>query len=168
MNPAETSDIDYLFMAEALSEAKKAGEAGEVPVGAVIVAGGEVIARGQNTKEIGLDPTGHAEMIAIREAAGTLGAWRLVDTTLYVSLEPCIMCMGAIIQARIPRLVFATLDPKAGACGSIFDISNDQRLNHAVEVRAGVMEDEARVLLKDFFSNLRENKNSGQSGAKKL
>ncbi|GMR04868.1 MAG: tRNA adenosine(34) deaminase TadA [Thermodesulfobacteriota bacterium] len=143
-------------MAEALKEASKAGELGEVPVGAVIVHGSEVIARGYNRKETSLNPTHHAEIIAIERAAKKLKNWRLRGTTLYVTLEPCLMCMGAIIQARVPRLVFAALDPKAGACGSLYDLSNDKRLNHRVHVTSGVGEDGAREILKKFFSKLRK------------
>jgi len=116
---------------------------------------GRVIGRGYNRKESGYDPTLHAEMTAIRSAAKKLGAWRLEDTTLYVTLEPCLMCMGAIIQARIPRLVFAAFDPKAGACGSLYDVSNDRRLNHRLKVTSQVCEIEAARLLKNFFAQLR-------------
>ncbi|MBI5971053.1 MAG: nucleoside deaminase, partial [Deltaproteobacteria bacterium] len=117
--------------------------------------GGVVISRGHNKKEFGIDPSGHAEMIAIRKAAKKLGSWRLEHATLYVTLEPCLMCMGAIIQARVPRLVFGALDPKAGACGSLYDVSNDSRLNHRVEVESGVYGQESSVLLKGFFAQIR-------------
>ena len=143
-------------MAEALKEARKAKKRGEVPVGAVVVHEGEVIARGYNRKESASDPTAHAEVVAITRAAKKLKRWRLAGTTLYVTLEPCLMCMGAIVQARIPRLVFASLDPKAGACGSLYDISNDRRLNHRVHVTRGVAEEESRELLKEFFLKLRK------------
>lgn len=149
------TEQDHLFMAEAIGEARRAGLVGEVPIGAVVVKDGEIIARGHNLRESGADPTAHAEMLAIKEASKRLGAWRLTDTTLYVTLEPCPMCMGAILQARITRLVFGPLDPKAGACGSLYDLSNDARLNHAVEVTSGIMEDESANLLKDFFRLLR-------------
>ncbi|MFQ5442251.1 MAG: tRNA adenosine(34) deaminase TadA [Thermodesulfobacteriota bacterium] len=149
-------DKDSLFMAEALKEAVKAEKRGEVPVGAVIVHGPEVIARGYNRKETGRNPTLHAEMVAIERAAKKLGSWRLEGATLYVTLEPCLMCMGAVIQARIPGLVFAARDPKAGACGSLYDIANDRRLNHRVKVRAGVGEAEAGAMLKEFFLRLRK------------
>ncbi len=151
----EHIEKDRQFMAEAVKEARKALKKNEVPVGAVIVHGGEVIARGHNTKESRADPTAHAEMSAIRRAAKRLNSWRLGGTTLYVTLEPCLMCMGAIIQARIPRLVFASLDPKAGACGSVYDVSNDARLNHRVKVFSGVEEAGAGELLRDFFRMLR-------------
>ncbi len=142
-------------MKEALRQARAALKKGEVPVGAVIAHKGEVVSRGYNRKESDKDPSAHAEMIAIRRAAKRLKTWRLSDATLYVTLEPCAMCMGAIIQARIPRLVFGTFDPKAGACGSVFDLSADKRLNHRVKVSSGVLEDEAMALLKDFFKGLR-------------
>jgi len=145
-------------MREALKEALKAEKKDEVPIGAVVVHKGAVIGRGHNKKESTRDPSSHAEMIAIRAAAKKLMAWRLSDTVLYVTLEPCLMCMGAIIQARIPRLVFATYDPKAGACGSLYDISRDARLNHRVSVTTGPCEAEASGLLKGFFSTLRSGK----------
>jgi tRNA(adenine34) deaminase len=129
---------------------------GEVPVGAVITRGGEVIARGFNKKESAPDPTLHAEIVAITGAARRLSAWRLEETTLYVTLEPCLMCMGALIQARVPRLVFGAFDPKAGACGSVFDFSRERRLNHRIDVTAGVLGTESERLLKDFFARLRK------------
>ncbi|MBI5642997.1 MAG: nucleoside deaminase [Deltaproteobacteria bacterium] len=150
--------IDSLFMEEALKEAKKAEKKGEVPVGAVLVHKGEIIARGHNMREARQDPGAHAEFLAIRSGSRKLKSWRLSDTILYVTLEPCLMCMGAIIQARIPKLVFAAFDPKAGACGSLYDVSNDKRLNHRVHVRTGVREAEASGLLKVFFSRLRAGK----------
>ncbi|MBI5561028.1 MAG: nucleoside deaminase [Deltaproteobacteria bacterium] len=145
-------------MAEALKEALKAAKTGEVPVGAVIVREGGVIARGYNKKESSLDPTSHAEIIAIRRASRKIKNWRLERATLYVTLEPCLMCMGALVQARVERLVFASFDPKAGACGSLYDISGDERLNHRIKVASGVMEKEATELLKGFFSGLRKGK----------
>jgi tRNA(adenine34) deaminase len=151
----ESGKLDILNMAEALKEAGKAAKRGEVPVGAVIVCEGSVISRGFNTKEGSGDPTAHAEVVAIRKAAKKLGSWRLAHTTLYVTLEPCLMCMGAIIQARIPRLVFASPDPKAGACGSLYDVSRDRRLNHRVRVTQGVCDEDAAMLLKEFFKGLR-------------
>ncbi|MDO8445637.1 MAG: tRNA adenosine(34) deaminase TadA [Deltaproteobacteria bacterium] len=153
-------ELDIKFMKLALSEAEKAGGKGEVPIGAVIVTDGRVIARGHNLRESKNDPTAHAEMIAVRKAAKKLNSWRLINSTLYVTVEPCVMCIGAIVLARIPRLVFGCLDPKGGAVGSLYDISNDKRLNHRVEVRSGVMAEEAQVLLKDFFKKLR--KSSGR------
>lgn len=145
-------------MAAALKEAEKAARKGEVPVGAVIVSEGKVIARGHNKRELANDPAAHAELLAIRAAAKKFGRWRLSGTTLYVTLEPCLMCMGAIILARVPRLVFGALDPKAGACGSLYNISEDKRLNHRVHVTSGVLGTESQEALKDFFRRLRAEK----------
>lgn len=145
-------------MLEALKEAETAAAAGEVPVGAVIVQGGRIIGRGHNLRESSNDPTTHAEMIAIRAAADELGSWRLLDSTLYVTLEPCVMCMGAIILARIPRLVFACRDPRAGAAGSIYDFSQDDRFNHRVEVTEGVLGERCSEFLSSFFRQLRDQK----------
>ncbi len=144
-------------MEAALAEAARAVEAGDVPVGAVVVLDGAVVAAGFNSKEALVDPTAHAEIVAIREAGARLNRWRLTDATLYVTLEPCLMCMGAIIQARFGRLVFGAKDPKGGACGSCYDVSNDDRLNHSVEVTSGVLASESAELLKGFFSALRSN-----------
>lgn len=149
---------DQRFMALALQEARQAGELGEVPIGAVLVWEGQVVGRGSNRREIDQDPTAHAEMLAIRHAARNQGSWRLLDTTLYVTLEPCTMCMGAIILARIPRLVFACRDPRAGAVGSIYDFSRDERFNHRVEVTEGILEQECSQLLSGFFQRLRDDK----------
>lgn len=149
---------DETFMSAALKEAEKAARKGEVPVGAVIVREGRVIARGHNKREMANDPAAHAELLAIRAAAKKLGSWRLSATTLYVTLEPCLMCMGAIILARVPRLVFGAFDPKAGACGSLYDISGDKRLNHRVHVSSGVLGTESQEALKDFFRRLRAEK----------
>ncbi|HEY7745430.1 MAG TPA: tRNA adenosine(34) deaminase TadA [Desulfuromonadales bacterium] len=145
-------------MQQALVEAETAARLGEVPVGAVVVRGGEVIGRGHNLREASNDPTTHAEMIAIRHAATALDSWRLLECTLYVTLEPCVMCMGAIILARIPRLVFACRDQRAGAVGSIYDFSHDERFNHRVEVREGVLAKECSELLSGFFQSLRARK----------
>lgn len=146
---------DETFMRAALREASKAAEKGEVPIGAVIVHEGRVIARGHNRRELARDPAAHAEFLAIRAAARKLDRWRLTGTTLYVTLEPCLMCMGAIILARIPRLVFGAFDPKAGACGSLYDISGDRRLNHRVHVTPGVLGQESQEGLRAFFAGLR-------------
>ncbi len=132
-----------------------AAESGEVPVGAVIVRGGEVIAAAGNEREESKDPTAHAEIIAIREAAKRLGAWRLASCDIYVTIEPCPMCAGAIYQARIERLVYGAPDEKAGAAGTLMDITRDQRLNHQAEVTAGVLGDECAAILKEFFSSRR-------------
>ena len=141
----------------ALAEAGKALELGEAPVGAVIVKNGAVIGRGGNRDETLKDPTAHAEIIAIGAAAETTGYERLVDTVMYVTLEPCPMCAGAIVLARIPVLVYGASDPKMGACGSIYTICGDRTLNHIVDVTAGIMEAECSAILREFFKSLREN-----------
>jgi tRNA(adenine34) deaminase len=145
-------------MQEALVEAEAAARLGEVPIGAVVVQGGRIVGRGHNLRETSSDPTTHAEMIAIRQAAAALDSWRLLECTLYVTLEPCAMCMGAIILARIPRLVFACRDPRAGVVGSIYDFSRDERFNHRVLVTEGVCRDECSALLSGFFRRLRDRK----------
>ncbi|MBI2413356.1 MAG: nucleoside deaminase [Deltaproteobacteria bacterium] len=149
---------DTLFMGEALKDARKALKKGEVPIGAVLVVEGKVVSRGHNERETKHDPSAHAELIAIRKASRKLGSWRLSGATLYVTLEPCLMCIGAIVLARIDRLVFGAFDPKAGAVGSLYDVSKDKRLNHRVEVTTGVMGEESGRLLKGFFSDLRAKK----------
>jgi tRNA(adenine34) deaminase len=143
-------------MLRAIVEARKAQAKDEVPIGCVIVHDGRIISRGHNLRETSQDPTGHAEFIAIRKAARNLGSWRLLDTVLYVTLEPCTMCMGAIILARIPTVVFGCYDPKGGAAGSLYDLSSDPRLNHRVELLPRVLEKECSVLLSDFFAELRK------------
>ena len=148
----------------ALEEAQKAYSLGEVPVGAVIVKKGVVIGRGHNQKETLKDPTAHAEMQAIREAARHEAGWRILDATMYVTLEPCPMCAGAIVMARIPRLVVGTLDPRTGACGSLWNITEDKRLNHQVDVTFGVKEGECKGLLDKFFAELRDAKDSQEDG----
>ncbi len=145
-------------MQQALAEADIAESLGEVPIGAVIVLDGQIVGRGHNLRETSQDPTTHAEVIAIRQAAKQLGSWRLLDCTLYVTLEPCVMCMGAIILARIPQLVFGCRDPKAGAVGSIYNFSEDERFNHQVKVREGVLKKECSTQLSHFFQSLREQK----------
>ena len=142
-------------MKEALKEAQKAAQKGEVPIGAVIVSDNKIIARGHNLKETAADATNHAEIIAIKRASKKLGRWRLTDSTIYVTLEPCLMCMGALIQARIERLVFGCYDPKTGACGSLYNLSHDKRLNHRIQVTEGVMAGECGKILKGFFNGLR-------------
>jgi tRNA(adenine34) deaminase len=146
------------WMKCAISEAGKAQAKDEVPIGCVIVRGGRIIARGHNLRETSQDPAGHAELIAIRKAARKLGSWRLLETVLYVTLEPCIMCMGAIILARIPTVVFGCYDPKGGAAGSLYDFSSDPRLNHRVELQPRVLETECAGLLSNFFAQLRTRK----------
>ena len=152
------SKHDQLFMQAALAEAEIAESLGEVPIGAVITYDGQVIGRGHNLRESSQDPTTHAEVIAIRQAAQFLQSWRLLDCTLYVTLEPCVMCMGAIILARIPRLVFGCRDPKVGAAGSLYNFAEDDRFNHQVEVESGVLQQECGQQLSGFFRRLREEK----------
>jgi tRNA(adenine34) deaminase len=143
---------DERWMKIALEEAKAAIAHDDVPIGAVVVSGdGRELARGRNERELLEDPTAHAEVLALRRAALELGSWRVLDATLYVTLEPCTMCAGAIVLSRIPRVVFATTDPKAGAAGSVLDVLADTRLNHRPEVVGGVLADEAAELLRSFF-----------------
>lgn len=146
---------DLVFMRAAIEEAARATVIGEVPIAALLVHQGTILAQSHNYREVWQDPTAHAEMIVIREGAKALGSWRLIDTTLFVTLEPCAMCLGAIILGRIPRVVFGARDPKAGACGSVLDFTNESRLNHRVEVLGGVLEEESQQLLKQFFKEIR-------------
>ncbi len=146
---------DRQFMTRALELARKAEEEGEVPVGAVLVRDNEILAEGWNCPIGQHDPTAHAEIRAIRAACEKTGTYRLLDTTLYVTLEPCAMCAGALVHARIKRLVYATSDPKTGAAGSVFDVVRAPALNHEVECEVGVMADESAVLLKEFFARRR-------------
>jgi tRNA(adenine34) deaminase len=148
-------EIDENFMRMALDEARLAPDKGEVPIGAVLVYEGEILARAHNFKETLNDPTAHAELLVLKEAARKLGRWRLTGSHLYVTMEPCSMCAGAIVQARISRLVFGVRDPKAGACGSVFNIPQEPRLNHRVEIFHGALEQEIQGLLQGFFSRLR-------------
>lgn len=147
----EQQAADVQFMREALAEARAALEHDDVPIGAVVVKDGEILARGRNRREADEDPTAHAEILALRSAAKATGHWRLEGCTLYVTLEPCFMCAGAVVNARIERLVFATPDPKAGAVGSLANVPADTRLNHRPEVVGGVLLSEAATLLRDFF-----------------
>jgi tRNA(adenine34) deaminase len=148
-------DRDATFMSLALEQARVAGSLGDVPIGAVVVRGDEVLARAGNARERDRDPTAHAELLAIREASKTLGGWRLEGCELFVTLEPCAMCSGAMVLARLPRLVFATPDPKAGFAGSLGDLVRDPRLNHRVDVTSGVLEHECAELLRAFFRERR-------------
>lgn len=148
-------EADVAFMALALEEARLAAAEGEVPIGAVVVCEGAVVARARNRRETDADPTAHAELIAIREASRRLGRWRLWDCTVYATLEPCPMCAGAMHQARVERCVYGAADPKAGAVGTLYDLSSDERLNHRFAVTAGVLDDECAALLRDFFAGLR-------------
>jgi tRNA(adenine34) deaminase len=146
---------DTSWMREALELARQAGSAGEVPVGAVVVCGGRVVGRGRNRREEAGDPLAHAEMVALGEAARSRPGWRLDGCTIYVTLEPCAMCAGALVNSRVDRLVFGARDPKAGFCGSLGDIVRDPRLNHRLEVREGVLAEESAALLQEFFGRLR-------------
>ena len=148
----------YQYMKEALLEAEAAGKLGEVPIGAVIVRNGEIIGRGHKLTETNKDPTAHAEMNAIRQAAEVLGGWRLPGCEMYVTCEPCAMCAGALVWSRIERLYIGAMDPKAGACGSVFDVVEEPRLNHQIEVERGVLAEECSQILKNFFSELRISK----------
>ena len=146
---------DEAMMRRALAQAEEAARHGDVPIGAVVARGGEVLAEAGNERELRRDPTAHAEVLALRAAAAVLGGWRVPDATLYVTLEPCAMCAGAIVLARVPRVVYATADPKAGAAGSVLDVLGEPRLNHRPEVVAGVLADEAAALLREFFADRR-------------
>ena len=143
---------DEYFMRLALREAALAVDHDDVPIGAVIVNAGEVIGAAHNERELRSDPTAHAELLALREAARTLGSWRVLEAVLYVTLEPCAMCAGAIVLARVPRVVFGAHDPKAGAAGSVFDILAEPRLNHRPQVQSGLLAGEAAALLHTFFT----------------
>lgn len=150
------TEEDKKWMRVALTEAERALDYDDVPIGAIAVRAGEVIGRGYNRREADNDPTSHAEMIALRQASNIVGYWRLEDVTLYCTLEPCAMCAGAMVLARLPRLVYATTDPKAGAAGSIMDITRHHRLNHQVQVEHGVYAEEASEQIRNFFRKLRE------------
>lgn len=148
--------VENKFMEAALEEAAKSLDIDEVPIGAVIVKDGEIIGRGYNSVENDKNPTRHAEMKAISEASERLGGWRLIGCSMYVTLEPCSMCAGAIVWSRIENLFIGAMNPKAGACGSLFNIVEDERLNHVVNVERGVMEEECSAMLKNFFRGLRK------------
>lgn len=147
---------DQEAMQAALEEARLAAEAGEVPIGAVVVREGRIIGRGQNSLLRNLDPTAHAEIVAMRDAARAIGNYRLVGCTLYVTLEPCAMCAGAMIHARLDRLVYAAADPKAGACGSVLSVLNHPQLNHQMQVEQGIAAEEAAEMLRGFFRDKRK------------
>ncbi len=149
---------DETFMKSALKEAERAFDKDDCPIGAVIIKNGQIVARAHNQVELLKDPTAHAEIIAITQAANTLGEERLLDTTMYVTLEPCAMCAGALVLARVKRLVFGASDPKAGACGTLYNIIQDERLNHRLEVVSGIMAAESQSLLQEFFRRLRKEK----------
>jgi tRNA(adenine34) deaminase len=146
---------DDYFMRLALREAEQALEHEDVPIGAVVVREGEVLAAAHNERELRQDPTAHAEILALRAAARALGSWRVLDAVLYVTLEPCAMCAGAVVLARVPRVVFAASDPKAGACGSVLDVFSEPRLNHRPEVAGGLLAEDSAALLSSFFASRR-------------
>jgi tRNA(adenine34) deaminase len=146
---------DEYFMRLAIREAELARDHGDVPIGAVVVHDGEIIGAGHNERELRQDPTAHAEVLALREASRALGSWRVLDSMLYVTLEPCAMCAGAIVLARVPRVVYGTTDPKAGAAGSVLDILAEPRLNHRPVVAGGLLATECALLLTDFFGSRR-------------
>jgi tRNA(adenine34) deaminase len=146
---------DEHFMRLALREAERALEHDDVPIGCVVVHGGEVVGAAPNERELRGDPTAHAEILALREASRALGGWRLLETVVYVTLEPCAMCAGAIVLARVPRVIYGTVDPKAGAAGSVLDVLGEPRLNHLPEVAGGLLAEEAAALLLQFFADRR-------------
>ncbi|MBM7557258.1 tRNA adenosine(34) deaminase TadA [Halanaerobacter jeridensis] len=150
------SENDEQYMEIALEEAQKAFAKEEVPIGAIIVKDSEIIAKAHNLKESNQDPTAHAEILAIDQAVEKLGGWRLLDCTMYVTIEPCVMCAGALVESRVERLVFGAPEPKSGAAGSVFNLTNNDRLNHRLEVESGVLAADCKQLMKDFFVKLRE------------
>jgi tRNA(adenine34) deaminase len=156
LKPALPETDHEKFMHLAMLQAQRAAARDEVPVGCVIVRNGKVISRGYNLRESSKDPTAHAEMIAIRKAAKKLGAWRLTGCTIYVTLEPCPMCAGAIVNARIPKVVYGCVDPKSGACGTLMNIVSDARLNHRAGVEKDVLGRDSSIMLKIFFKNKRQ------------
>ena len=153
--PSRFFPRDEYFMRLALREATRAAEHDDVPIGAIVVREGEVIGAGHNEREVRADPTAHAEMIALREAARALGSWRVLDSAMYVTLEPCAMCAGAIVLARVPRVVFGTPDPKAGAAGSVLNVLEEPRLNHRPQVQSGLLAEECADVLRAFFATRR-------------
>jgi len=153
--PRDAVDLDTRMMRLALAQARAAAAMGEVPIGAVIYRGEEIISEAHNIRETNADPTGHAELLAIRRAAAVIGNWRLIDCSLAVTLEPCAMCAGAMVNARVARLVYGAVDPKAGACSTLYEIPSDPRLNHRLDVVAGVLANECGRVLTDFFAERR-------------
>ena len=151
------------FMLEALKEAEKANKLGEIPIGAIVEKDGQIIGRGHNLTESAKDPTAHAEILAIRQAARNLGGWRLIGCNMYVTCEPCAMCAGALVWSRMENLYIGTMDPKAGCCGSIFNIVGEERLNHSINVETGIMEEECSKIMKDFFVQLRNRRKRNKS-----
>ncbi len=150
-----TKDRLESFMRQALIEAEKAAQEEEVPIGAIIVWEDQIIARSHNQREANQDPTAHAEILAIKQAASYLGSWRLIGTTMFVTIEPCVMCAGALVLARVDRLVYGASDPRAGAVGSLWNIVEDERLNHRIEVISGILAEECSLLLRSFFQGRR-------------
>ena len=162
MSSPQLDQAKEKFMKEAIKEAKKALALEEVPVGAVIVKDGKIIARAHNTKEIKRDATCHAEILAIKKACRKLNSWRLIDCEMYVTLEPCSMCTGALINSRIKKLYIGTTDEKTGACGSVLNLLEDYKFNHKIETEKYILRDECETLLKEFFKFLREKNKSGK------
>jgi tRNA(adenine34) deaminase len=154
----DTIEQDQIYMLEAMKEAQKAAEMGEVPIGAVVVYKDEIIAKAHNLRETSQNAVTHAELMAIQEACNVMGSWRLEETTLYVTLEPCPMCAGAILQSRIPRVIYGARDPKGGCVHSFYQLLNDSRFNHECEVTEGILAEECGQMLTDFFRALRERK----------
>lgn len=152
------ANIDEKYMKEALRQAKKAAAIAEVPIGCIIVYQDKIIARGYNKRNTQKTTLGHAEILAIQKASKKLGDWRLEDCTMYITLEPCPMCAGAIVQARIPRVVIGAMNPKAGCAGSVLNILQERRFNHQVEMTSGVLEEECQKMMKDFFKQLRQSR----------
>lgn len=151
-------DEKIKFMKEALKEAQKSYKKEEIPVGAIIVKDGKIIARGHNLKETKTDPTKHAEIIAIQKACKKLQTWRLTGCTMYVTLEPCSMCAGSLIQSRLDKVVIGTMDEKTGACGSVLNLLSDYKFNHTVQIETGIMQEECKTILQQFFKELRARK----------
>lgn len=160
------NELDTYFMNLALAQAKKAEELDEVPIGAVVVYENQVIAQGYNRREVDNDPAGHAEFIAMKQASEKLGVWRLSGCTVYVTLEPCLMCAGLMYQARIDRCVYGAADPKAGALGSLYSVNEDDRLNHTFDVTSGVCSQECATVLRTFFQNKRKRNKERKKQAK--
>ena len=160
MSEEQALDMDKIYMRQALSQAQRAAELEEVPVGALIVHEGQILGKAHNQVQTLKDPTAHAEMIAITQAANALGQKWLYDCTMYVTLEPCSMCAGALVLARVKRLVFGAKDPKTGACGSVLQIADHQPLNHQLEIQSGILEEECGQILKDFFAERRKSENA--------
>ncbi|MDN4620863.1 tRNA adenosine(34) deaminase TadA [Paenibacillus sp. PsM32] len=150
-----SQEVHEYWMREAIAEARKAEQLGEVPIGAIVVKDNVIVGRGYNLRETSFDATAHAEIIAIRQASETLGAWRLLDCTLYVTLEPCPMCAGAIVQSRVPTVVYGTVDPKAGCAGTLMNLLQEPRFNHRTEIITDILQPECALLLTDFFKQLR-------------